>query len=186
MRDWGIRSRPGFSTQNGRRVRSRPRTVRRLGYLRSTRRLLHGADSHSGQLVRLADALPDQLRPRRDLELPEHLVQVVLDRLRAEEELRGDVLVRLPLADQAGDLQLLRRQLVDRARISSTHCLAGRTQLGTRPLRPGLGTELLEAVDRGTQLLASIRTPALAAQELPVQKLRSRPVERPTALRMQA
>ena len=40
--------------------------------------------------------------------LPEHLPQVVVDGGRAQEQLRGDVPVALPLADQPGDLRLLR------------------------------------------------------------------------------
>src|SRR5271157_1554284 len=44
--------------------------------------------------------------------LPEHLPQVIVDGGRAEEQLRGDVPVALALADQPGDLRLLRRELI--------------------------------------------------------------------------
>src|SRR5262245_28511286 len=43
-----------------------------------------------------------------DLELGEDLVQVVLDRLAADEQLGGDLLVGRPVARQGGDLGLLR------------------------------------------------------------------------------
>ena len=45
-------------------------------------------------------------------DLPEHLPQVVVDGGGAEEQLRGDVPVALALADQPGDLRLLRRELL--------------------------------------------------------------------------
>src|SRR6478752_5171144 len=44
-----------------------------------------------------------ELRPRPDPELPEHLAQVVLDRAWADEELRGDFAIRVPIGHEPGD-----------------------------------------------------------------------------------
>jgi len=55
-----------------------------------------------------------QLRPRLDVELAEHLVQVVLDRARADEELSGDLPVAVPLRGEVGNLRFLRRELAER------------------------------------------------------------------------
>src|SRR5919198_2931498 len=52
-----------------------------------------------------------QLRPRPHVELAEDPPQVRLDRLRAQEERRGDLAVRHPLRHKQRDLQLLRGEL---------------------------------------------------------------------------
>src|SRR3954471_23245435 len=49
-----------------------------------------------------------ELPARADVELAEHLAQVVLDRPRTDEQLRTDLRVRVPLGGQPGDLRLLR------------------------------------------------------------------------------
>src|SRR5580765_3942865 len=49
---------------------------------------------------------------RGDAELGEHLAQMPFDRARAEEELRADLRVGVPIAGEPGDVLLLRRQLV--------------------------------------------------------------------------
>src|SRR5262245_52947712 len=59
-----------------------------------------------------------ELQARGDRELREHVAQVRVDRARREEQLRGDLLVGHPLGDEAGDLELLRRELVDGARLA--------------------------------------------------------------------
>jgi len=68
------------------------------------------------------------------VELQEHLVEVVLDGLRAEEELRGDAAVATAAGRELCDAPLLRRQLVERAWIAGAGRLTGRVQLLTRPL----------------------------------------------------
>ena len=60
--------------------------------------------------------VPDQLGTGGDAELHEDLAQVVLDGAGAEEELRRDVLVGGAFTDEPSNLELLRRQLIDRAR----------------------------------------------------------------------
>ena len=46
-----------------------------------------------------------ELIPRGDGELAERLVEVVLDRIGADEEPAPDVLIRVPLARHGGDLE---------------------------------------------------------------------------------
>src|SRR6185437_5554083 len=55
---------------------------------------------------------PCKLRARLDAEFAEHLVQVVLDCAWADEQLCGDLPVRVSLRHEAGDLHLLRSELV--------------------------------------------------------------------------
>ena len=94
-----------------------------------------------------------------------------VDRARAEEELRGDLPVREALRDEAGDLELLRGQLVARARVALARRLAARPQLDPRPLRPQRRAERLEAVERRSQVLARVDSAADAAEELAVREL---------------
>src|SRR5215470_6261987 len=101
--------------------------------------LAPSCDARRDGRLRAAEPEAHQLRARRDPELREHLAQVVLDRARAEEELSGHLLVRVALADEARDLQLLRRQLVDRARVALARGLPRRPQLTARALRPWFG-----------------------------------------------
>src|SRR3954466_12016296 len=49
----------------------------------------------------------------RDVDLAKDVAQVSLDRLLAEEQLGGDLGIRLPVDDEARDLQLARGQGVD-------------------------------------------------------------------------
>ena len=57
-----------------------------------------------------------QLLAAADIELAEDLVQVVLDRARADEQLGADLRVGVPVADQPRDLDLLGRKDVARVR----------------------------------------------------------------------
>jgi hypothetical protein len=54
-----------------------------------------------------------------DFELYEYSAEVIVDRPGREEELRCDLLVGEPFCDETGDLELLRCQHVDRARVAS-------------------------------------------------------------------
>src|SRR5690349_10865887 len=65
-----------------------------------------------GDAARLGDGgeRAAQLLARADLELGEHLAQVVLDGARADEQPGSDLRVRLPVTGHAGDLRLLRRE----------------------------------------------------------------------------
>src|SRR4051795_7045455 len=88
-----------------------------------------------------------QLGARGDAELRVHLAQVVLDRPPAQEQPRRDLRVAHPLVDdEPGDLELLRREVVERARVALACGPARPPQLGPRPLGPRLGAEPLEAL----------------------------------------
>ena len=70
------------------------------------------AAGHQIRAVLLTGYRAGELRAGRHAGLPEHLPQVIVDGGRAQEQLRGDVPVALALADQPGDLRLLRRELL--------------------------------------------------------------------------
>src|SRR5215216_3003198 len=92
------------------------------------------------------DAAADELGARGDAELREDLAQVVVDRARAEEQPRRHLLVGGALGDEAHDLNLLRRELVDCARAARAGGLAARSQLDARALGPGGGAQTFKSV----------------------------------------
>jgi hypothetical protein len=59
-----------------------------------------------------------------DAELSEDVAEVEVDGAGAEEELLGDLMLGQSLRDEAGDLELLAGELVDRARVASACTLA--------------------------------------------------------------
>ena len=77
---------------------------------RTARREPRGARSRDGG-QRRGEPL-GELPARGDAELPEHLAQVVVDGVHADEERRADLGVRLPGGREAGDRRLLRREVV--------------------------------------------------------------------------
>src|SRR5580700_3856948 len=79
-----------------------------------------------------------------DAQLQVHVTQVILDRLRAEEQRRGGFARRLATGQQDGDLQLLRGQLVDRARVAAAERLAGRGELRACAVGPRVRSQRLE------------------------------------------
>ena len=109
-----------------------------------------------------------ELLARGDVELREHLAQVVLDRTRTDEEPRPDLGVREPVAGELRDLSFLPGQLCrclrgaradgltgrggDRLRLPWFFCLSVRLclQKSVRPARSavGLGRGLDPATDR--------------------------------------
>ena len=80
--------------------------------------------------------------------------------------------------DQPGDLELLRREPVQRAPPAARRALAGGPQLVARPLGPGLGARRLERLERGPQRRARLGLAPRAAQPLADQQLGPRAVER--------
>src|SRR4249920_2440445 len=72
---------------------------------------LRGDGDRGGAVV--AEVELDELDPRGDAELREHLVQVILDRPAREEEPRSDLRVAEALRDEAADRELLRGERVD-------------------------------------------------------------------------
>ena len=78
--------------------------------------------SHASPATRLTGPVRERgakLLAAGDVELAEHLAQVVLDRARADEQLGADLRVGVPVAGQPRDLDLLGRQGVARVRRSS-------------------------------------------------------------------
>src|SRR5438477_1443959 len=67
-----------------------------------------------------------QLSAGTDVELGEHVVQMPLNRPRAEKQPRTDLRIRKPIAGQARDLALLRRQVVARLERPLAYLLARR------------------------------------------------------------
>src|SRR5262249_36339813 len=118
-----------------------------------------------------------ELRARRDLELGEDAPQVGVDRPGRQEQLRCDLLVREPLGHVARDLELLRRELVDGARVALPPRLAGGAKLVPGPLCPGLGFQLLETLERGTELGSRVDSTLLPAQVLTEEEMDAGDVE---------
>src|SRR5262249_13359887 len=75
-----------------------------------------------------------------------------------------------PLRDEAGHLQLLRRQLQERAGVAPAGRLAGGAKLAPRALCPHDGAEALGGLDRGAELFPRIDATALATEVLPVEQ----------------
>src|SRR3954453_8675319 len=75
-----------------------------------------------------------QLHAGADAELREYLVQVPLDRARAEEELRADLLICLRVRGEPRDLLLLRGELAACLVAAFAHFLAGGEQLAAGAL----------------------------------------------------
>src|SRR5262249_4231329 len=103
-----------------------------------------------------AELEPGELHPRGDPELREHVPEVEVDRPRAQEELRGDRLVRRAPGDQLRDLELLRGQPVQRARVVALRSEPAAAQLDPRTLCPRGGAELVERPDRTAEMAASL------------------------------
>src|SRR4051812_3556086 len=122
-----------------------------------------------------------QLLAGADLELGEHLAQVVLDGARADEQLGADLRVRLPVARHPGDLGLLGREDVAGLHGPPGRGLAGGQQLAACALGERLGADLVEAVVGGAELLARVNAPVLATQPFAVQELGAGVMDHATA-----
>src|SRR5215207_8469167 len=102
---------------------------------------------------------------------------MVVDRLGAEEQLGRRLAERVTLGEDQRDLQLARRQLVERGRRAPARGLARGEQLEPRPLRPWRRTEVLEALQRAAQLRSRLEPPAAATQRLAAAQPRARLLE---------
>ena len=89
-----------------------------------------------------------EIGSRDDLELGEHLSQVVVDRAGAEEELGSDLGVREPGCGEAGDVEFLRRELVSRRGVAFAGALTAGAQLAARAVCPWRRRVLLERCQR--------------------------------------
>src|SRR5262249_11404861 len=93
---------------------------------------------------------------------------------RAEEELRADLRVRVPVARELRDLRLLGGELAAGVVRSLARLLAGGDQLSSGALRERLHADCAEHVVRGMEMLTRVDASALAAQPLPVQEVCAR------------
>src|SRR5687768_16452937 len=92
-----------------------------------------------------------------DVELAEDLVQVILDRARADEQLGADLRVGVPVPGQPRDLHLLGRQDVARVRGDPARGLARSLQLAAGTLGEPFGSHAAEALVGEAQELARVR-----------------------------
>src|SRR5437868_11434281 len=97
-----------------------------------------------------------QLSARADAELREHLVQVVFDGSRADEELSPDLGVRVTLRREPGNLCLLRSELVARVDRALARRLARRKQFACGARAKRFGAHGGEQLVRRAQLLAGV------------------------------
>src|SRR4051794_21579516 len=171
-----------FSEANGPSLTPPSRVVKTTSYGPGalSQRIQLTRDSFANRSRVAAGARAERLRellPRVDRELAIRVAEVVLDRLRAEEERRRGLPRRPSLGEQERDLELLRRQLVERARLPAPGRLAGRGQLRPRELRPRRGTEVVEDADRPPEALARVATPTGAPEASAVGELGARGLE---------
>src|SRR4051812_22900659 len=127
-----------------------------------------------------------ELRAPVDPQLPEHLVQVVLDRPRAEEQRGGGVAVARARGHEPRHLTLLRRQPLERATAVARRARPGRAELVARPLGPRVRAGALEVLERGAEGTAGLRLAARPAQALAEEERRARAVERAPVAVVQA
>src|SRR5918998_75251 len=96
-----------------------------------------------------------QLRAGGDAELGERLVQVVADRAGAEEQLRGDLLVRAALSDESNDLHLLGCEW-RAGTVLRPDRPPGGAQFAPGAGGPWAGAEALEDLERGRELWTGV------------------------------
>src|SRR5215208_1697274 len=93
-------------------------------------------------LAALAFEQTRDLHARGHVELAEDVAQVGFDRLDGKEQLVGDLLVRLAVRDQLGNLALATREGVDAAALALAARRGSRgPRAQTAQLTPGLGME---------------------------------------------
>src|ERR1700677_1933174 len=122
-------------------------------------RLLSGAGQRLVELSAGADA-----------ELWVHLVQVPLDRARADEQLGADLGIRTPVTSKPGDLRLLGRELVACLDGLLADRLAGGRQLAAGALSESLGPHRGEHLVSRAKLLARVYTTVSTPQPFAVEQ----------------
>src|SRR5690349_961417 len=103
--------------------------------------------SRGGQVNSLAAGLSQpvhELCAPFDVELAECLAKVVVDRVRADEQLSGDLSVGATFRREASDVRLLRSELVSRIRAPPPGMLTRRLQLAVCALGERLHAEVVE------------------------------------------
>ena len=134
------------------------------------------SESATIQRVRWRRALSQpvyELRTPFDVELAECVAKVVLDRVRADEQLSRDLSVRVSIGREASDLRLLRSELLSRVRGASPGVPARCLQLAVRALGERLHAEVVEHLVSDPQLLASVRVTTLTSEPLAVKQMRA-------------
>ena len=117
------------------------------------------------------------MRARVDAELAEHLVQVVLDGSRADEQLSGDVSVVVSRRHEAGDLGLLRREVAERVRCPFAGMFPGRLEFHPSALGESLHSELGKELVRGPEFGARLDPSTFASEPFAVEQMRAREVD---------
>src|SRR4051794_16856141 len=130
--------------------------------------------SVSERRVSLSTEDTGELVAGADPQLAEHLMEVVLDRARADVEAGADLGVRETVPGQPGYLSLLECQLVAGLGPTLARGFACGRQLPLCARREGLDAHVGKHVLSGSQLLARIEPATLAAQPLPVQQAGAR------------
>src|SRR5258706_6465312 len=105
-----------------------------------------------------------QLGARGDAELREHPIQVRAHRPMTEVEARPDLAIGHAFRCEAGDLQLLRRQLVEDVDAAVASRFAACPQLLLGAVREVADADRVEHVPGGTQLGPRLRHAALPPQ----------------------
>src|SRR4029077_7026453 len=88
-----------------------------------------------------------------------------------EEELRADLLIRLPGRGEPRDLLFLCSELAACLVTALAHLLAGREQLAARALGKRVGAEAAEHLISGAELFPCVRPAVLTPQPLPVDQV---------------
>src|SRR6266568_4569202 len=112
-----------------------------------------------------------ELSARADTQLAEHFLQVVLDRVRADEQPGRDLAVGQAFRDEPGDPCLLGRELVDGLAAALADPLTGCLQLDASARREALGAHRLEHVVCDAQLSPRIPAAPLPTQPFPVEEV---------------
>ena len=102
---------------------------------------------------------------------------MVFDGARADEELGGDLAVRVAIGRETRDLRLLRRELVERVGGPLSCMLARRLQFDPRALGEGVHPEVREELVRGSELVPRIDPAGSPAEPLPVDQMPAGQVE---------
>src|SRR5512132_3804439 len=112
-----------------------------------------------------------QLRPVVDVELVEHLGEVVADGAVADVEALADSSIRKARCGEPGDLRLALGQLVSCLGGAPADSLPGGGELPRRPLGEGRETDRLQHPVRGSQLFPCMAAPTLAPQPLAIEEM---------------
>src|SRR5690349_20713656 len=129
------------------------------------------ASSQRGAATRFRSKAAGELRPRRHVELAEHLAEVIVDGARANEQLHGELAVRCSGRCEVSHPRFLTREVDGGIRRAGPGAFAGRAQLCGGPLGEPVRTHPGEHVMRGAQLLSRVPPPLGPAEPLAVEQV---------------